>query len=200
VDHLPKCLIIACSPRRQGNSDQMARWAAEAAAASGWEAETIYLRQLKFSACIACGACDPDGICHVRDDMQQLYPRLESSERIIIAAPIFFQSLGGLAKSMIDRTQCYWAAHFLLHKKIIPDPEIRSRRRLMAMLCGGTNFSDTFLCADKVLTILGHSIEAKYLGSLQYPAVDAKGAILADPAHEASARRRLELFFREGAI
>lgn len=194
---MPKCLIIACSPRHQGNSDLMAQWAGEVAAGKGWSTETIFLRDLKFRACIECGACEKDGICHVQDELQQLYPLLLAAEKIILTAPIFFQSLGGLAKSMIDRMQCYWAAHFLLQKKIIPDADQRSRRQLFAMLCGGTDLDDTFLCADKVLTIFGKTIEAKYVGGVHFPSIDAKGAILADEANEQTARQQLDAFFTQ---
>ena len=192
---MPKLLIIACSPRRQGNSDQMAQWAQEVAQEKGWSVETVYLRDLQFRACTECAACEKDGICHLKDDLQKIYPLILEAEKIILAAPIFFQSLGGLAKSMIDRMQCFWASHFLLDKKIIPDEAQRSRRQLFAMLCGGTDLNDTFLCADKVLTIFGRTIEAKYVGGIHFPSIDAKGAILEEPIHQQHVRQQLDHFF-----
>ncbi|MEL7563984.1 MAG: flavodoxin family protein [Dehalobacterium sp.] len=170
-------LIIASSPRRNGNTDRLAQWAANIVQKKGCKSEIIYLRDLKFSSCIACEACNKDGQCHVMDDLQKIYPKITGSEKIVFAAPIFFQSLGALPKALIDRTQCYWSAHYYLHKKVISNDVLRKKRGLYALLCGATNLQDTFSCAEKTLRIFASTIEAKYAGGSFFPGIDEKGAI-----------------------
>lgn len=170
-------LIIAASPRKNGNTDILSRWADQIAWEKGYLSEIIFLRNLKFSSCIACGACFKDGRCHVMDGLQQIYPKLITAEKIIFAAPIFFQSLGALPKALIDRTQCFWAAHYCLHKRVVASNELREKREFYALLCGATELKDTFTCAEKSLKIFASTIEAKYRGGSFFPGIDEKGAI-----------------------
>ncbi|MGI6679442.1 MAG: flavodoxin family protein [Dehalobacterium sp.] len=172
-----KVLIIATSPRKKGNTDLLAQWAADIAQENNYESEIIYLREYRFSPCIACGACNKDGRCHVKDEMIPLYPKITGSEKIIFTAPIYFQALGALPKALIDRTQCYWAAHYILNEKVIRDDSFRAKRGLFALLCGATNLPDTFLCAEKSLKIFASTVEANYEGGLFFPDIDEKGAI-----------------------
>lgn len=192
---MKQALIIASSPRKKGNTDFLAQWAAGIAGQKGYTSEIIYLRTLKFSSCIACGACNKDGRCHVIDDLEIIYPKLTSSEKIIFAAPIFFQSLGALPKALIDRTQCFWAAHYYLHKKIITDDALGKKRALYALLCGATNLPNTFGCAEETIKIFSSTIEAKYTGISLFANVDEKGAIEKEARALEQLSSRLNLFF-----
>jgi len=187
-------LIIASSPRKNGNTDHLAQWAANIAQQKGYLSEIIYLRNLNFSSCIACGACIKDGQCHVMDDLQKIYPKITNSEKIVFAAPIFFQSLGALPKALIDRTQCYWATHYYLHKKVVTNDVLREKRELYALLCGATNLQDTFNCAEKTLRIFASTIEAKYAGGSFFPGIDEKGAIEKNTQAKNQLASALDLF------
>lgn len=190
-------LIIASSPRRKGNTDLLAQWAANIAQQKGYTSELIYLRDLRFSSCIACGACIKDGQCHVMDDLQKIYPKIISGEKIVFAAPIFFQSLGALPKALIDRTQCYWSAHYHLHKRAVANDALRKKRGLYALLCGATNLQDTFACGEKTLKIFASTIEAKYAGGSFFPEIDEKGAIEKSTRAKEQLAVDLDQFFKE---
>jgi hypothetical protein len=173
----PNALILACSPRKNGNSDCLAQWTGDIAQKKGYLVDIIYLRNYNFRPCLACGACNKDGVCHVNDELKSIYPKILAAEKLFIAAPIFFQSLGGLAKSMIDRMQCFWAAQNILHQKVITDPQLAQKRRLYPILCAATNLKDTFSCAEKTLKFFGKTIEAQYHEGIFIPGVDEKGAV-----------------------
>jgi multimeric flavodoxin WrbA len=49
----------------------------------------------------------------VDDDMQTIYPLLEKSDIIILAAPIFFYGVPAQVKALIDRSQASWAKRML---------------------------------------------------------------------------------------
>jgi len=188
-------LIIASSPRPNGNTDILSQWVADMAVEKGYRTEIIHLRKLKFSPCIACGACVKDGQCHLKDDLQEIYPKLIGCEKIIFAAPIFFQSLGALPKALVDRTQCFWCAHYYLHKNVVPNDALREKRKLYALLCGATNLKDTFTCGEKTLKIFASTIEAKYAGGSFFPGIDEKGAIEKDPSCKTKLANDLEDFW-----
>ena len=192
---MSKALILACSPRKNGNSDCLAQWAGDTARKKGYLIDIIYLRNYSFSSCLACGACNKDGICHVKDELVSIYLEILAAEKVFVAAPIFFQSLGGLAKSMIDRMQCFWAAQNVLGKNIITDTQLAQKRRLYAILCAATDLKDTFYCAEKVLRIFGKTIEAPYHGGIFIPSVDEKGAVKNSQEIKEQVIEQLEEFF-----
>ena len=174
-------VILACSPRKKGNSDLMAEAAYDALEKNGQSAELIYLRDFTFSPCIGCNSCYIKGECVFRsDDAEKVFTKLLSSEKIIISAPIFFQSLGALPKGLIDRAQRFWSIKNVLKKHVIEDEELRKKRKVYALLCGGTNFPDTFICAEKIIRLFCMMLESKYAGGSFFPTIDVKGDILKD--------------------
>ena len=108
-----KVLGIYGSPRKGGNTDQLLDKTLEAAQGTGADTSEIYARRLKISGCLECGGCDKTGECVVDDDMQTVYPLLEKSDVIILAAPIFFYGVPAQAKALIDRSQASWSKRIL---------------------------------------------------------------------------------------
>jgi multimeric flavodoxin WrbA len=100
-----KILGISCSPRSKGNTDTLMEQALEGAISEGAETELTYLRKLKISACDGCFICaEKGGKCHIQDNMNILIQLMEESEGIILGSPVYFWSVCGQAKIMIDRT------------------------------------------------------------------------------------------------
>ena len=191
---MSKLLIIAASPRVGGNTDTMADWAQAECQAMGLVWERLNLRDYAFSPCIECNACYQDGHCHVKDGMQAIYPKLLEATKIILAAPVFFYTFGGLAKAFIDRTQCYWAAKFVLKQHPVADEEHRRARQLLPLACGGTNFPDTFSCYQKVLKNFCMMIEVQCQEGVFLPGIDAKDDILKDTAYRQAVKQAVALF------
>lgn len=99
-----RIMAISCSPRKQGNVDTLIEQALEGAAHEGAEASPLFLRDLSISPCDACMSCMKSGQCHIDDDMQSIYEAMENSDGLIVGSPIYFWSLCGQAKVMLDRT------------------------------------------------------------------------------------------------
>jgi multimeric flavodoxin WrbA len=99
-----KITAISCSPRKQGNTDTLIGEALTGAIREGSEISSLFLRDLSISPCDGCMACAKTGHCHKKDDMQVIYEAMEGSDGIIIGSPIYFWSLCGQAKVMLDRT------------------------------------------------------------------------------------------------
>jgi len=107
-------LGIYGSPRKNGNSDIVLDKVLEGASESGAAIQKLYVRNLKnLSGCRECGACEKDGICVVKDDMQQVYPLFEDANVILLASPIFFYGLTAQAKALVDRSQAMWSRRML---------------------------------------------------------------------------------------
>lgn len=68
-----------------------------------FETETVNLAELEIAHCKVCDSCK-DGRCAVDDDMQQLYDKMRESAAILVASPVYFGTVSGRLKAMMDRT------------------------------------------------------------------------------------------------
>jgi len=104
-------IVGVCGSPRKGNSEFLLREALDAAKKAGADTELILLREKKVGYCDGCDGCQKDetrGKCHVQDDMQEIYPKLESADGIIVASPNYYSNVSGLLKNFIDRTLIYY--------------------------------------------------------------------------------------------
>jgi multimeric flavodoxin WrbA len=96
-------LVFKSSPRVKGNSSLLAEKAAEGAKDAGGLVESFSLHQLDIRPCDACDICQETGVCVLKDDMQELYPKLRAAQAILIASPVYWFTFSAQAKLFIDR-------------------------------------------------------------------------------------------------
>jgi multimeric flavodoxin WrbA len=126
----PRILGIAGSPRRHGNSDRLLEECLEGARAAGAETDLLVVSAAGIAPCRGCNLCSRDGHCVVRDGMQDVYPRLDAADAIVVASPVFFATVPAVLKALYDRCQPYWARRYVLGQPI-------ERRRPGALLVVG---------------------------------------------------------------
>jgi len=98
-------LIISGSPRRQGNSDLLCDQFMLGAKEVGNQVEKIFLRKKKINFCLGCGTCqDNGGICVQKDDMAEILEKMIAADVIVMATPVYFYTMNGQMKTLIDRT------------------------------------------------------------------------------------------------
>lgn len=103
-----KVLILSGSPRKNGNSDILCNEFMKGALESGNEVEKICVAQKKIAPCIACYACRQNGVCSIKDDMEQIMQKLIDADVVVLASPVYFYSIDAQLKALIDRTVCRW--------------------------------------------------------------------------------------------
>lgn len=171
-----KVLGISASPRAGGNTDILLDKALEGVKASGARVQKVILNTLKFSPCQECQNTRDDGTCIVEDDMQSVYKRIEETDIVILASPIFFGSLSAQAKMMIDRFQCIWRVKYMLKKDIF------GRKKKGAFICVEASSREDFLNnAKSIVKNFFATINAEYSQELFCMGVDEKGKILKYP-------------------
>lgn len=99
-----KVLVLSGSPRRGGNSDTLCDQFIKGARESGHSAAKIYVRDCKIGSCNACYACKKSGVCVQKDDMSNILHQMIDSDVIVLATPVYFYSMDGQMKTLIDRT------------------------------------------------------------------------------------------------
>ncbi len=102
-----KVLGIVASPRKSGNTEILVSEVLSSAQEAGAETELLMLREKTIHPCDACRSCHKTGLCHVRDDMQEIYPRLEAADALVLGTPVYFWAMSAQCKTLIDRTYCY---------------------------------------------------------------------------------------------
>ena len=100
-------LVILGSPRRMGNSAALAARISRGAESAGAEVENLFLQDLEISPCRGCETCQqPDSQgCAIKDDMQEIYPKLIRADAWVIASPVYWFTMSAQTKIFMDR--CY---------------------------------------------------------------------------------------------
>ena len=105
-------LILAGSPRRDGNSFRLARAAQEGAESSGHTTELVYIDDYVSHFLRDCRQCrGADGECTLDDRFRELFlEKYLPAEGIIFATPLYWYGMSGQLKTFLDRSFCYYAA------------------------------------------------------------------------------------------
>ncbi|MGO8945315.1 MAG: flavodoxin family protein [Syntrophobacteraceae bacterium] len=174
-------LAIFGSPRKNGNTDLMMESFLEgASSAADVELQKIYIRDLRISGCQSCGYCDEHGVCVQQDDMQKVYPLLDTAERIVISSPIYFYGLNGQTKLLVDRSQALYMRKY--KGKADGHAPLPTVDRKGFFLCAGaTRGKRLFECPALTVRYFFDAIDVEYAGEVCFRQMDEKGAILRHP-------------------
>ena len=170
-----KVLGIYGSARKGGNSDQLLDKTLEGAEASGAVISRVYARDRKIRGCLACGGCEKTGICVVKDDMQSVYPLFEEADIIFLASPIYFYSVTGQVKLLIDRAQAMWSKRML-------EKNVEERKRYDSgmgylIAVGATRGKNLFEGVELTVRYFFDALDMSYEGGIFFRKMDKKNAV-----------------------
>ena len=98
-----KVLILNGSPRVNGNTSLAVRELEETFRADGVEVETAQLGAQDIRGCIACGRCEELGKCAIDDIVNELAPKFEAADGLIVASPVYYASANATLIACLDR-------------------------------------------------------------------------------------------------
>ena len=98
-----KVLIINGSPHENGNTSLALKEMKKVFDAEGVISETVRIGSMDVRGCIACRTCDRTGICVFDDVVNQLAPKFEEADGLVIASPVYYGSANGTLISCLDR-------------------------------------------------------------------------------------------------
>ncbi len=99
-----KILGLSCSPRKSGNTEILVVEALDGARNEGAEVELFSVSGKEIKPCDGCQTCIKTSKCHINDDMQTIYRKLDDADGIIFGTPIYFYGMTAQAKAIMDRT------------------------------------------------------------------------------------------------
>jgi multimeric flavodoxin WrbA len=100
-----KVLVLSSSPRRGGNSDLLCDQFISGASEAGHQVEKIFLKDRNINYCTGCGTCfNGNKPCPQKDDMKEILEKIVEADVIAMATPVYFYTMCGQMKTLIDRT------------------------------------------------------------------------------------------------
>jgi multimeric flavodoxin WrbA len=110
-----KSIILHGSPRKNGNSDTLAKYFIDGFISSGDnESLDFYINDLNISPCQGCLSCKTalNHNCAIKDDMQQIKSAFIEANIIVFATPMYWGYMTSQLKKVMDRMEALTWEHF----------------------------------------------------------------------------------------
>ena len=109
---------ISGSPHKTGNNSRLIDRSLAIAKDRGFDVDKIALADTEIAPCTDCGICRREKSCKFDDGMTGIYEKLESADGILISSPVYFGTLSGQLKCLLDRSVLLRRNGFLLKDKV----------------------------------------------------------------------------------
>ena len=172
-----KLVVLLGSPRKNGNSETVAKAVVTPIEQSGGTVEYIRLNILSLRPCQGCGGCDKSGNCVIDDDMTDIYNTVDSADRLILVSPVYFYGLSAQCKIFGDRMQARWARRYLLKERYRSE----EGRKGYLISSAATKGPKIFDCSILTTRYIYDAMDVEYGGEFLVKGVDKRKAVLEHP-------------------
>ena len=150
-----KVLINNGSPRMNGNTTIAVNEMVKVFESEGVEAEVVQIGNKDVRGCIACGTCFKKGQCVFDDVVNELAPKFEAADGLVVASPVYYASANATLIACLDRL--FYSTHF--------DKTMKVGASVVCARRGG--LSATFDELNKYFTICGMPVaSSQYWNSI----------------------------------
>lgn len=163
------------SPRRDGNSAALMNQAVAGARQEGAHVEEVFLRDYKISPCLEIYGCIKTGECVILDDFQQILAKLEASQGVMLASPIFFYTVSAHTKIFMDRCQSRWVKKYWIENHAFG--EMAEMRKGVFISVGATEGKRLFEGALLTVKYFFDVVNTELWRTVLCRGVDRKGEI-----------------------
>jgi len=98
-----KVLLINGSPRKGSNTGIALDEMVKIFNAQGVECEVVQVGNMKVSGCMACGGCSKLGKCVIDDVVNELAPKFEEADGLVVASPVYYANSNATLIAVLDR-------------------------------------------------------------------------------------------------
>ena len=105
-----KVLIINGSPRKDGNTSIAIREMVKIFEKERIDAEVFQVGAEAVRGCIACGRCAETEKCVFNDVVNELAPKFEEADGLVVASPVYYASANATLIAVLDRL--FYSSHF----------------------------------------------------------------------------------------
>lgn len=105
-----KVLILNGSPREGGNTSIALDEMVKVFEAEGVETDVVKIGNMDIRGCVACASCMKTGKCVFDDVVNELAPRFEEADGLVVASPVYYASANATLIACLDRL--FYSTHF----------------------------------------------------------------------------------------
>ena len=168
---MKKVLAIMGSPRKNKNTNTLLDYLLEGVEELNYEIRKVYVRDLEVKSCTGCEHCGQTAGCVFNDGMEVLYNGFDNSDIIIFAAPLYFNSINGMAKNIVDRCQKYWSLKYMLGQNYRRGED---RKGIFLSVGGAPYRQGQFNATTPIMDFFFKAINVDYLGNYLVSNTDNK--------------------------
>ncbi|MBQ7523010.1 MAG: flavodoxin family protein [Oscillospiraceae bacterium] len=113
---MAKVLLLNGSPKKNGCTAAALDEVRKTLEADGVETEIIHVGNQAIRGCVACNACRKNGKCIVDDLVNEVAPKFEQADGLVVGSPVYYGSPNGTLLSFLDRL--FYSTPFSKHMKV----------------------------------------------------------------------------------
>jgi multimeric flavodoxin WrbA len=98
-----KVLMINGSPRINGATAKALKEMEKIFEEQNVEVEIVNVGTMPVRGCLACGSCYKTGKCAIDDIVNELAPKLEAADGLVVASPVYYASANATIIAVLDR-------------------------------------------------------------------------------------------------
>ena len=98
-----RILMLNGSPRANGNTSIALREMEKIFTESGVAVETVQVGNQAVRGCVACNGCAKLGKCVFDDVVNELAPKFEQADGLVVASPVYYASANATLVACLDR-------------------------------------------------------------------------------------------------
>ena len=98
-----KVLMINGSPRKGGNTTIALDEMKKVFEAEGIEVDEVFVGVRDIRGCVACGHCSEAGACVFDDIVNEIAPRFEQADGLVVGSPVYYASANATVIALLDR-------------------------------------------------------------------------------------------------
>ena len=113
---MAKVLLLNGSPHAKGCTAAALQEMISVFDAEGMETELIQIGNKAIRGCIGCGSCGKTGKCVFDDLVNEIAPKFEAADGLVVGSPVYYGSPNGTVLALMDRL--FYSTHFSKHMKV----------------------------------------------------------------------------------
>ena len=113
---MAKVLLLNGSPHGKGCTATALQEMISVFEAEGIETELIQVGNREIRGCISCGSCEKTGKCVFDDLVNEVAPKFEAADGLVVGSPVYYGSPNGTILSFMDRL--FYSTGFSKHMKV----------------------------------------------------------------------------------
>ena len=113
---MAKVLLLNGSPHTHGCTATALDEMVSVFEKEGIETEIIQVGNKEIRGCIACGTCESKGKCVFDDLVNEVAPKFEEADGLVVGSPVYYGSPNGNLLSFLDRL--FYSTSFSKHMKV----------------------------------------------------------------------------------